>query len=66
MDGVSSVEVDVEEGRVDVTFGDPKSLDQIKAKLLHLGYPEADTLHGIGKVAANAKSFVSCAVGRMS
>lgn len=66
MEGVSSVEVDVEEGRVEVSFEEPKSLDQIKARLLHLGYPEVDTLHGIDKVAANAKSFVSCAVGRMS
>lgn len=66
LDGVSAVEVDVEQGRVDVNFGDPGSLEQIRAKLLNLGYPEVNTLHGIGKVAANAKSFVSCAVGRMS
>ncbi len=66
LDGVSSVVVDVEQGRVDVDYDDAIALETIKLRLSQLGYPEVDTLHGIKKVAANARSFVSCAVGRVS
>jgi copper chaperone len=35
------------------------------AVLAKLGYPEKGSLEGLKAVAATAKSFVSCAVGRM-
>ncbi len=66
LEGVSKVEVDVVEGRVDVDFGDSIASESIKQKLSQLGYPEVDALRGLNKVAANARSFVSCAVGRVS
>jgi hypothetical protein len=31
-----------------------------------MGYPERGTLHGLSAGVANAKSFVSCAIGRIS
>jgi len=34
--------------------------------LQELGYPERGTASGIGSAAAKAKSFVSCAIGRVS
>jgi copper chaperone len=66
LEGVSSVQVNVEIGHVNVDHIELLSPEAIKRTLLHLGYPEVGSTHGIGKVAANAKSFVSCAVGRLS
>jgi copper chaperone len=66
MSGISSVEVDKEASLITVEFNDAVALSSIKEKLTGLGYPEINSLHGISKVAANAKSFVSCAVGRLS
>jgi copper chaperone len=66
MEGVSSVEVDKDAALIRVSYVETLPLDTIKQKLSHLGYPEVDTLHGLNKMAANAKSYVSCAVGRLS
>jgi copper chaperone len=35
-------------------------------KLRAMGYPEKGSLHGLQAGVANAKSFVSCAIGRMA
>jgi copper chaperone len=40
--------------------------DAVVEKLRTLGYPEKGSLAGMEAGLANAKSFVSCAVGRMS
>lgn len=64
MDGVKSVAVVIEEGLVTID-GDEARRDEVSAKLLHLGYPEKGTAEGIKAAAAKAKSFVSCAIGRM-
>jgi copper chaperone len=40
--------------------------DVVVQKLRSMGYPEKGTIAGIDAGLANAKSFVSCAVGRMS
>ena len=66
IEGVTSVDVDNEKGLVDVSYTNEDTLNQIKAKLLSLGYQETNTLHGVNKLAANAKSYVSCAIGRLS
>jgi len=63
--GVTGVSVDVEQGEVRVE-GDDAARSGVAKRLLELGYPERDTASGIGSVAAKAKSFVSCAIGRMS
>ena len=39
---------------------------QIVAKLLGMGYPEKGSVAGLDKGIATAKSFVSCATGRIS
>jgi copper chaperone len=36
------------------------------AVLARLGYPEKGSVEGVKAAAATAKSFVSCAIGRMS
>jgi len=64
LDAVTSAEVAIEEGIVSVD-GDESGRDQVAAELLRLGYPENGTAEGIKAAAAKAKSFVSCAIGRI-
>jgi copper chaperone len=40
--------------------------DAVVNKLRSMGYPEKDSLSGLDAGLANAKSFVSCAIGRVS
>ncbi len=61
IDSVSDVEVNVETSEVKVSHGD-NIVDRIKEKLSKLGYPETGDKN---TVLHKAKSFVSCAVGRL-
>ena len=65
LDGVEQVSVDIEAGRVSVDATDD-SREQLVQTLLQSGYPEKGTAEGIKAAKAKAKSFVSCAIGRMS
>lgn len=66
LEGVGDVEVDVELGEVSFSTQADEQVDIVKQQLESMGYPEADTIHGIAAAGAKAKSYVSCAVGRMS
>ncbi|OGA01348.1 MAG: heavy metal transporter [Betaproteobacteria bacterium RIFCSPLOWO2_02_FULL_62_17] len=63
--GVTGVEVDVEKGDIRVE-GEEAARAAVARRLLELGYPESGAVSGLGSVAAKAKSFVSCAIGRVS
>jgi len=64
LDGVSRVSVDIGNGRVHVTAaGDDRA--QLVAALLKNGYPEKGSTEGLQAAKARAKSFVSCAIGRL-
>lgn len=65
MDVVDSCEVDIESGVITVN-GDLSYKSEVAQLLLKLGYPESGTAEGLKAATAKAKSFVSCAVGRMS
>jgi len=65
MDNVSKIDVDIAEGIVSVDAAED-TREAVTARLLKLGYPESGTAEGIAAVKARAKSFVSCAVGRIS
>lgn len=65
MDGIDTVDVDIAEGIVRIEAGDDTRA-AATARLLKLGYPESGTAEGMAAAKAKAKSFVSCAVGRMS
>jgi len=65
MAGVDKIEVDIGDGIVSIE-GNEDSREAVTAKLLKLGYPESGTAEGIAAAKAKAKSFVSCAVGRIS
>lgn len=62
---VDRCEVDIENGTVSIT-GDDSRKAEISALLLKLGYPETGTADGLKAAKAKAKSFVSCAVGKMN
>jgi len=64
MDAVDSCEVDIENGIVSINGNESKKTEVSKL-LLKLGYPESGTAEGLKAAKAKAKSFVSCAVGRM-
>lgn len=64
MAGVSSVDVDIEAGKVTIE-GNPGERQAIAQKLAQLGYPEVGSVEGMKAAAAKAKSFVSCTIGRI-
>lgn len=63
--GIANVEVDREK-RLVKFVGAEASRGQVAEKLRSMGYPEKGTLEGLSAGVANAKSFVSCAIGRVS
>lgn len=65
MDGIGKIDVIIEQGIVNVEAADD-TRGAVTAKLLKLGYPETGTTEGIAAATARAKSFVSCAVGRLN
>jgi copper chaperone len=62
---ISDLVVDREHQVVRFT-GTISSRDAVAQKLRSMGYPEKGSLAGMEAGLANAKSFVSCAVGRLS
>lgn len=63
LEGVDAVKVDEAEGTVTVSYLENDVVLKVKQKLTALGYPEVDTKNDL---FTQAKSFVSCASGRMS
>ncbi|MCB1801525.1 MAG: heavy-metal-associated domain-containing protein [Gammaproteobacteria bacterium] len=61
---VRAVEVDIEHGEVRID-GNPEWRDQVAHALARMGYPEVGSVEGLQAAAAKAKSFVSCAIGRI-
>jgi copper chaperone len=62
---ISDVVVDHEHKLVSFS-GDKSVRDAVVNKLRSMGYPEKGALSGIDAGLATAKSFVSCAIGRVS
>ena len=63
--GVSTVAIDVENGMVSID-GENLDRDAIAENLLKMGYPESGSVEGMKAATAKAKSFVSCAIGKVS
>jgi len=63
IEGIEKVEVDLEKSEVTVPTEDEEVLIQVKEKLSKMGYPEIGHANSI---IHKAKSFVSCASGRMT
>lgn len=62
IEGVNTVTVDVETSKVTIDSIDEQVIVLIKKKLSSMGYPEVGDDNTI---VHKAKSFVSCATGRM-
>lgn len=65
LEGVSDTQVDIEAGSVSCTLESDTLKEQVKQCLLKQGYPEVGTVEGLGAMGAKAKSYVSCAIGKM-
>ena len=62
VDGVQEVQIDVAESMVSVTAAN-KVIPAVKEKLSKMGYPEVGNANTL---LHKAKSYVSCATGKMS
>ena len=63
---IKSVDVNWENSSLKIKYDGMLSIEKVKHKLLQMGYPETGSVEGIEKMAANAKSYVSCAIGKIS
>jgi copper chaperone len=61
--GVSKLEVQVEESTVTFDYTDETVLEEVRTQLQKLGYPENTAPNSLG---TKAKSYISCALGKMS
>ena len=61
--GITNVTVNVEESTVTFNYETEAQLVEVKEKLKTLGYPEDGATNSLG---SKAKSYVSCAIGKMS
>ena len=59
-----NIEVNIEQGTITIDIDDTRR-DEVTKVLLSLGYPETDSVEGFDSAKAKAKSFVSCAIGKM-
>ncbi len=62
IDSVNEVEVDLDNSKVMIPTEDEQILIKVKEKLSKMGYPE---LGDANTILHKAKSFVSCASGKM-
>ena len=62
VDGVQEIQIDVAESMVSVTAAN-KVIPEVKEKLSKMGYPEVGNANTL---LHKAKSYVSCATGKMS
>ncbi len=65
--GITEVAVFPEKSEVDVDYQDKADLNLVYERLNALGYPLSGTDQGgLEKITTNLKSYVSCAIGRLS
>ena len=65
IEGLSNIVIDRDQQMVSVN-ADESLREELIAKLKSMGYPEHGSVSGLDAGLANAKSFVSCAIGRVS
>lgn len=61
--GVTNLSVNVDKSIISFDSADPTLIDKVKSKLSKLGYPEVDDDNSAFQ---KAKSYVSCAIGRIN
>jgi copper chaperone len=65
IEGLSNIVIDRDQQMVSVD-ADESLREVLISKLKSMGYPEHGSVSGLDAGLANAKSFVSCAIGRIS
>ena len=65
IEGLSNIVIDREQQLVSV-MADELLREVLVAKLKSMGYPEHGSVSGLDAELVNVKSFVSCAIGRVS
>jgi copper chaperone CopZ len=63
IESISNIEVNVEESAVIFDASSEEKVEEVKNILKKIGYPENGEQNSLG---SKAKSYVSCAVGKMS
>ena len=63
LEDIQEIKISVEESSVSFIYTNDTQLTVVRDKLKQLGYPENGEANSLG---AKAKSFVSCAIGKMS
>jgi len=63
LEAITEVTVNVEESTISFAYPTEEKLMEVKEKLKTLGYPEDGEANSLG---SKAKSYVSCAIGKMS
>jgi copper chaperone CopZ len=63
LDGISSVSVDTDQSTVTFDYQNSQQFDSVRDKLNKLGYPLAEEENDL---LLKARSFVSCAKGRLA
>ena len=63
IEAIQNVSVNVDESTVTFSYETEDQVNEVKNKLKSLGYPEDGELNTLGD---KAKSYVSCAIGKMS
>ncbi len=61
LEGISNVSVDKDTSTVTYEYTDEKTPETVEAALAKMGYPK----EGTSSLGQKAKSFVSCATGKM-
>jgi copper chaperone len=65
IEGLSNIVIDRDQQLVSVN-ADESLREALISKLKSMGYPEHGSVSGLDAGLANAKSFVSCAIGRVA
>ena len=63
LEGIDKVDVDLDNSKITVPTDNELILMHVKEKLSKMGYPE---IHDANTIIHKAKSFVSCATGKMT
>ena len=63
VDNVTHLKVDVDNNSISFDYADPAALRNIKVLLSKIGYPVVGEKNAL---STKAKSFVSCAIGRIN
>jgi copper chaperone len=66
IEGVQKVFINQTDQSVSVVHEETVERGSLTSVLHTLGYPETGTAAGLDKMVSSAKSYVSCAIGRLS